>query len=137
MLTWYWLADLCATAGIAGVLGHALYMQAIDGGKAKNDKIDAHKIAGLWRGGRLPQASVYPAEMRATRDRWRRRGHVVRKSAALLAHLQNTTSQYNLPEIGKKLADKANRAGVEDHFPDPRVRQTLAVDVALSDHYDK
>ena len=30
--------------------------------------IDAHKIAVLLRGGMLPQAYVYPAEMRAIRD---------------------------------------------------------------------
>jgi hypothetical protein len=30
-------------------LGHALYMKAIHGGKAKNDKIDSHKIAVLVR----------------------------------------------------------------------------------------
>jgi len=36
MFTWYWLADLCAREGIAFVLGHALYMKAIHGGKAKN-----------------------------------------------------------------------------------------------------
>src|SRR5215470_5135730 len=59
--TWYWLADLCAHEGIAFVLGHALSMKAIHGGKAKNDKIDGHKIAGLLRGGMLPQAYVYPA----------------------------------------------------------------------------
>ena len=29
-------------------------MKAIHGGKAKNDKIDAHKIAVLLRGGMLP-----------------------------------------------------------------------------------
>lgn len=46
MFTWYWVADLCAKEGIPFVLGHALYMKAIHGGKAKNDKIDAHKIAG-------------------------------------------------------------------------------------------
>jgi hypothetical protein len=44
IFTWYWLADLCADEGIDFVLGHALYMKAIHGGKAKNDKIDAHKI---------------------------------------------------------------------------------------------
>ena len=43
------------------MLGHALYMKAIHGGKAKNDKIDAHKIAALLRGGMMPQAYVYPA----------------------------------------------------------------------------
>jgi len=35
IFTWYWLADLCAQEGIAFVLGHALYMKAIHGGKAK------------------------------------------------------------------------------------------------------
>ena len=48
--TWYWLADLCRREGIEFVLGHALYMKAIHGGKAKNDKVDAFKIAVLLRG---------------------------------------------------------------------------------------
>jgi transposase len=56
MFTWYWLADLGAEHGIPCVLGHALSMKAIHGGKAKNDKIDSQKIAALLRGGRLPQA---------------------------------------------------------------------------------
>src|SRR5947207_7192737 len=137
IFTWYWLADLCAREGIPFVLGHALYMTAIHGGKAKNDKIDSRKIAVLLRGGMLPQAYVYPAEMRATRDLLRRRCHLVRKRAELLAHSQNTNSQYNLPEIGKKLAYKANREGVQEHFPDPSVRKTIEVDIALIDHYDK
>ena len=51
IFTWYWIADLCAQENIPFVLGHALYMKAIHGGKAKNDKIDAHKIAVLLRGG--------------------------------------------------------------------------------------
>ena len=50
IFTWYWLADLCAKHNIPFVLGHALYMKAIHGGKAKNDKIDAHKIAVLQAG---------------------------------------------------------------------------------------
>ena len=76
-------------------------------------------------------------EMRATRDLLRRRCHLVRKRAELLAHIHNTNSQYNLPEIGKKLVDKANREGVEEHFPDPSVRKTIAMDLSLIDHYDK
>jgi len=48
-----------------------------------------------------------------------------------------TISQYNLPEIGKKLADKANSEGVEEHCPDPSVRKTIEVDVSLINHYDK
>jgi transposase len=86
MFTLYWLADVCAAEAIAFVLGHALAMKAIHGGKAKNDKLDSFKIATLLRGGLLPQAYIYPAAMRATRDLLRRRRHLVRKRGQLLAH---------------------------------------------------
>jgi transposase len=137
IFTWYWLADLCAREGIPFVLGHALYMKAIHGGKAKNDKIDAQKIAILLHAGMLPQAYVYPAEMRATRDLLRRRMYLMRKRAELLTHIQNTNSQYNLPELGKKLAYKANRDGVAERFSDPAVHKSIEVDLALIGYYDQ
>jgi len=136
MFTWYWLADLCADEGIPFVLGHALYMKAIHGGKAKNDKIDSQKIAALLRGGMLPQASVYPAKMRATRDLIRRRMPLAHQRAELLAHVQNTNSQYNLPAIGKKIASKANREGVAERFADAAVQKSIEVDLALITYYD-
>jgi transposase len=136
LFTWYWLADLCARDGLPFVLGQALYMKAIHGGKAKHDKIDAQKIAVLLRGGMLPQAYVYPTKMRATRDLLRRRVHLMRKRAELLTHVQQTNSQYNLPEIGKKIAYKANRDGVAERVPEPAVQKSIAVDLALIGHYD-
>jgi transposase len=111
IFTWDWLADLGAQEGIPFVLGHALYMKAIHGGKAKNDQIDSETIALLLRGGMLPKAYVYPAQMRATRDLLRCRTHLMRKRSELLSHVQNTHSQYNVPEIGKKTAYQANRQG--------------------------
>jgi|SRR5216684_3578974 len=112
-------------------------MKAIHGGKAKHDQSAAHQIAVFLRGGRWPQASVYPAEMRATRDRFRRRCHRAHKRAELVAHLQNTNRQYHLPEIGQKLASKANREGGEDHCPEPSGRKTIAVEVSLIAHDDQ
>jgi len=137
IFTWYWLADLCAREGIDCVLGHALYMKAIHGGKAKNDRIDALKIATLLRGGMLPQAYVYPAGMRATRDLLRRRLHLVRKRGQLLAHIQMTSHQYNLAPLGKRIAYPSNRAGVVEHFEDHAVRQSIAVDLSLLERYDE
>ena len=95
MFAWYWLADLCQEQQIAFVLGHALYMKAIHGGKAKNDKIDAGKIARLLRGGTFPLAYAYPKGMRETRDLLRRRTYLVRQRAALVTHLQILNAQYN------------------------------------------
>jgi transposase len=137
IFTWYWLADLCAREGIAFVLGHALMMKAIHGGKAKNDRIDALKIATLLRGGMLPQAYVYPAGLRATRDLLRRRLHLVRKRGQLLAHIQMTSHQYNLPPLGKRIAYPANREGVVEHFEDRAVRKSIGVDLALLERYDE
>jgi transposase len=136
IFTWYWLADLCAEEGIAFVLGHALYMKAIHGGKAKNDRIDAHKIAVLLRGGMLPQAYVYPKAMRATRDLLRRRNHLMRKRSELLAHIQNTASQYNLPPLGTRVDRKAERETIPAHFPDAVVRRSVELDLSLIAHYD-
>jgi len=136
MFTWYWLADFCAAHGIPFVLGHALSMKAIHGGKAKNDKIDAHKIAVLLRGGMLPQASVSPAEMRATRDLLRRRMHLARKRGELLAHVHNTNRQYHLPAIGKNIADKTNRDGVAERFAEPAVPKSIEVALALITYDD-
>jgi transposase len=136
IFTWYWLADLCAKESIAFVLGHALYMKAIHGTKSKNDRIDSRKIAGLLRGGLLPQAYVYPAEMRATRDLMRRRLHFVRHRGQLLAHIQMTHHQYNLPSPGKRISYRSNRVGLGDGFEDLSVRESIAADVTLANHYE-
>jgi len=131
LFTWYWLAALWADEGMPFVLGHALYMKAIYGGKAKNDKSDSHKIAAWLRGGMLPQAYGYPAELRAPRDLPRRRTHLRRKRAELLSHVQKTHSLYNLPESGQKIADKANHTGVAERLADPAVPKPIAGALAL------
>jgi transposase len=137
MFTWYWLADLCQDENIPFVLGHALYMRAIHGGKAKNDKIDSEKIALLLRGGMLPQAYVYPKEMRATRDLLRRRTYFKRKRAELLVHVQNTNWQYNLPAFTKKISYKKNRAGVAERFADPSVQRMVELDLSVITQFDE
>jgi transposase len=137
IFTWYWLADLCAPEGLPCVLGHALYLKAIHGGKANNDTIDSQNIAGLLRGGMWPQASVYPAAMRATRDLLRRRRQLMRKRAAWLTHVQQTHHQYNLPAFSKNIAYQANRDGLAERFADPAVQNNIDVDLALMGSYDQ
>jgi hypothetical protein len=75
--------------------------------------------------------------MRSTRDLLRRRNHLVRKRSELLGHIQNTNSQYNLPEIDKKITYKSNRGGVAERFPDSSVQKSVEVDFSLIDYYDK
>jgi transposase len=131
MFPWSWLADLWADHGLPFVLGHALSMNAIQGGKAKHDTIAAQKIAVRLRGGMLPQASVAPAERRAPRDLLRRRMPLARTRGARLAHVHNTNSQYTLPAIGKKIADQTNRDGGAERCADPAVPKSIAGDLVL------
>jgi transposase len=136
---WYWLADLCAQEQIAFALGHALYMRLIYGAKAKNDQIDAGKIARLLKGGNFPLAYVYPKGMRETRDLLRRRTYLVRQRSALFTHLQILNGQYNLPPFPKKLSFAANRAelNIAERFADASVQKSTAVDLAIIDALDE
>jgi transposase len=139
MFAWYWVADLCQVQNIPFALGHALYLKAIHGGKAKNDRLDATKIARLLRGGNFPIAYAYPKGMRATRDLLRRRTYLVRQRAALLTHRQILNAQYNLAPFPKKLSFAANRTemNVAARFADPSVQKSAAVNLALIDRLDE
>lgn len=129
---------LLPAQGIEFILGHALYMRAIHGGKAKNDRIDSHKIAMLMRGGNFPLAYVYPQEMRATRDLMRRRLKMVRYSAQFKAHVNNTASQYNLLSPGKgSLRLPAGRTAMANVFDDVSVQCNVDMDLSLVDYFDK
>jgi transposase len=128
---WYWLADLCAENEIPFTLGHALYMKSIHGGKTKNDKIDSYKIALLLKGGNFPIAYPYPHEWRATRDLLRRRMYISRRCGELVAHIQSTNIQYNLPAFRKKLTRKYNHDGVAERFENPEVRKSVEVNLEM------
>jgi hypothetical protein len=132
------LADFCAEQAIPFVLGHALYLKAIHGGKNKNDKLDSFKLATLLRGAIFAQAYVYPREMRATRDLLRRRGFLVSQRAHLIGHIQNTASQYNLDPFAKKLTYAANREELQiaERFSEPAVRCAVEADLGLIDARD-
>ncbi len=137
MHCWYWVADFCDDLAVDFILGHALYMKAIHGGKAKNDRIDSFKIANLIRGGNFPVAYVYPKEMRATRDLLRRRMKIVRHGADLKAHVANTTSQYNLPPNKVNLKNKSAREHIRSAFPDPVVQRNMDLNMTILECYAK
>jgi len=133
---WYWLADLCTEHGITFILAHALYLKAIHGAKTKNDRIDSEKLVVLLRGGVIPQAYVYPPEMRATRDLLRRRLFFTRKRSELLSHVRNTFHQYNLPAPRGTLLTKKSREPIPARFDDPIVRTSVEADLELCAAYD-
>jgi len=132
---WYWLCDWCEGKRIPFVLGHALYLKAIHGGKVKNDKVDSEKLAYLLRGGNFATAYAYPRHWRATRNLLRRRMHYVRRRGQTFAHITNLHHQYNLA-VPPKLQYASNRQGVAEKFSDPAITFGIESDMELLSHYD-
>jgi len=137
IFSWYWVSDWCEENGVNFILGHALYMRAIHQGKTKNDKIDAHKIAGLIRSGMFPLAYAYPKEFRATRDLLRRRMVLVKSRAQLYGHIKIMGHQINEPYGGKSFNNKCNRVDVEKRFLDKSQQINCETDLFLMENYDK
>ena len=131
------MADCLEDNNIPFALGHALYMKVIHGGKSKNDKIDSFKLATMLRGGMFPIAYVYPRKMRATRDLLRRRQYFIHHWEALMAHIQNTITQYNFPAFEKNIAHVSNRVNLSDRFDNQFAKKSIETDMSLLDSYHR
>ncbi len=55
--------------------------------------------------------------------------YLSRRCSELVAHINNTNTQYNLPAFRKKLSRKYNHGGVAERFEDPAVRKSVEVDL--------
>jgi len=112
---WYWLADLCRDEGIDFILGHALYMKAVHGGKTKNDRQDAYTIAALVRGGTFPLAYAYPPAWHPIRDLVRRRNHLMAlcNQTNLCDHLVRRPVEFpQLPLLSERSASNASATSI-------------------------
>ena len=85
----------------------------------------------------LPQAYTYPAELRPVRDLLRRRVKFMRLRSELLAHIQNTNSQYNLPPLPGRADRHQDRPAIVEHFTHPVVQQMVGLDVKVIDFIDQ
>lgn len=123
---WYWLADACHEAGIRFVLGHAQYMKSIHEGKSKNDYLDSEKIARLTAARMLPQAYVYPAQLRGLRDVLRRRLYFTRFRAALKGHIRIVALQHNVSlDAASDKKGRSRRQALLSCFSDKDVREVI------------
>ena len=137
MFGWYWLADACQAAGLHFVLAHALYLNAIHGGKNKNDRIDSEKIAHLLRTNLIPPAYVYPAAMRPLRGLLRQRIYYVWSRAQLLARIQSHQLAHNRPALRQTRPNRDPwQKGLLAAEPDSIRQLALQNDLALIRHYD-
>ncbi|MFQ5894153.1 MAG: IS110 family transposase [Nitrospinota bacterium] len=99
---WYWIVDLLQDHGIDVQLAHPLYLKAIAYAKVKTDQVDAHTLAQLQCLDYIPQAFIYPKELRPTRDLIRRRHHLVNLRSGLYRDLQLQLLRQNISHFDRK-----------------------------------
>jgi hypothetical protein len=80
-------------------------------------------------------AYVYPYKMRAARDLLRRRQYFIHHQSELLAHIQNTNTQYNHSSFPRNIVNPSNRIGIADRFENCYVQKSIQTDMSLLDSY--
>jgi transposase len=129
---WYWLIDLCREKKLEILLGHAVAMKHIYGGKNKNDNIDSKKIADLLRSNLLPEAYAYPKEKRAVRDLLRRRCKYLSMRSGLYAHGKTLFYQEGCIDISPTaLKSKRKRDSLSDILDDEMSQLSYQSDITI------
>jgi transposase len=120
---WYWIVDVLEDLGADVKLAHPLYIKAIAYAKVKTDRVDAHTLAQLLRMNYIPEAFIYPREMRPSRDMVRRRHRLVSLRAALYRDLQLQLMKHNVTTFNRnaiKKLDGRNLRALLGHTHDRR-----------------
>jgi len=93
---WYWAVDALQSAGAAVHLAHPLGVKGFGYRRVKNDVRDAADLADLLRMGRLPEAWIAPAEVRARRELVRHRHKLVQAATSLKAQVHAVLAKCGL-----------------------------------------
>lgn len=108
---WYWLVDGLQSAGYNVHLASTVAIPQYSGLKHGDDYSDARWLAAMLRLKILPEAYIYPAELRPVRDLLRKRSFAVRQRTANLLSVENILSRNTGHSIS---VDGAFRLTVED-----------------------
>ena len=120
---WYRMVDGLMDALFDVHLAHTLGLSYITQAKVKTDRRDAFKLAQLLMAGLIPEAYIYPKEIRPVRDLLRQRHLVVARRAEEYRSLQNLLLQQgNLDAKYKDLQEAYGEEQLEEFFNDPFIR---------------
>jgi hypothetical protein len=93
IFTWDWLADLCACEDLPFVLGYALSLKAIHGGKAQNEPIDEAPVLAARNNPAGPKDLARLERQHGTGNALTSLAHMV---ARAVDDMQNRATAFNL-----------------------------------------
>ena len=121
---WYWLVDGLRATGYPVVLANPAKMDQYGGIKMTNDETDAGWIAEMMRLDILPEAYVYPVEVRPLRDLLRRRQLINRQRTRTMLSMQSMVTRHTGQTVACSKLKRWTRQEVDAMFADPHSRAT-------------
>ena len=134
---YYFLSDFCEEINVPFLLGNALYMKHIHGGKTKNDKIDSLKIAELTMKNYLPFAHICSKGVRHVRGLLRCRNNYVQYRTGLIAQVKIQLYQANLPSVSEITEEQIREDFISQKFLDENQRFHVESNLETISFYNK
>jgi transposase len=126
-INWEWLVYGLQKYDYEVKLAHTLGLKAITWSKKKTDTWDAFTLAKLLRGRLIPQAYIYPYELRPVRDLVRERIRLVTKRATEYGAINRMLLKYNIQGFDRNSVKHLSEKDMHElyHHPFVRVKATL------------
>jgi transposase len=128
-INWEWLVYGLQKYGYEVKLAHTLGLKAITWSKKKTDTWDAFTLAKLLRGRLIPEAYIYPYELRPVRDLVRERIHLVTKRATEYGAIHRTFLKYNIQGFDRNAVKHLSEKDMHDLYHHPLVRTKATMEL--------
>jgi transposase len=128
-INWEWLVYGLQKYGYKVKLAHTLGLKAITWSKKKTDTWDAFTLAKLLRGRLIPQAYIYPYELRPVRDLVRERIRLVTKRATEYGGINRMLLKYNIQDFDRNSVKHLNEKDMHELYHHPFVRTKATMEL--------
>ena len=126
---WEWLVYGLQGKDYEVKLAHTLGLKAISWSKKKTDKWDAFTLARLLRVNMIPQAYIYPYEIRPIRDLLRERIRLVTKRATKYGAISRMLLRYNIQGYSRNTVKHLTEEDMHQLYHHPFIRTKTTMEL--------
>ena len=128
-INWEWIVYGLQKNDYEVKLAHTLGLKAITWSKKKTDTWDAFTLAKLLRGRLIPQAYIYPYELRPVRDLVRERIRLVVKRATEYGAISRMLLKYNIQGFTRNTIKRLSEKDMHEFYHHPFVRAKATMEL--------
>jgi len=126
---WEWIVYGLQNRNYDVQLAHTLGLKAISWSKKKTDKWDAFTLARLLRANMIPQAYIYPYELRPIRDLLRERIRLVTKRATEYGAISRMLLRYNIQDYTRNMIKHLTENSMHQLYHHPFIRSKATMEL--------